>query len=56
LQDYLNRTLPARWELEEMALLLNLPRARKPTGFRSSAGFTARDEDNAATEETSSEE
>lgn len=31
--DYSNRTVPERWEMERMALLLNVPRARKPAGF-----------------------
>jgi len=34
--DYTNRTLPARWELEEMALLINVEPARNRAGFRAS--------------------
>ena len=36
--DYSNRLVPYRWELEKMALLINIDPARKPAGFRSS-GF-----------------
>lgn len=32
--DYSNRLVPYRWELEKMALLINVDRARKPVGFR----------------------
>ena len=32
--DYTNRALPARWELEQMALLINVEPARKKAGFR----------------------
>ena len=39
--DYTNRTVPNRWELEQMALLINVSPARKKTGFRVGAGFTA---------------
>lgn len=42
--DYTNRTLPARWELEEMALLINVEPARKKAGFRAGAGFAAQEE------------
>jgi hypothetical protein len=37
--DYSNRLVPYRWELEKMALLINIDPARKPVGFRSGAGF-----------------
>jgi len=37
--DYANRTVPYRWELEKMALLINVEPARKKAGFKSgSAG------------------
>jgi len=36
--DYADRCVPERWEMERMALLINVPQARKPTGFRSGAG------------------
>lgn len=39
--DYTNRTLPARWELEQMALLINVQPARKKTGFRQDSGAVA---------------
>ena len=37
--DFESRSVPQQWELEKMALLINVPQARKPTGFRSGAGF-----------------
>ena len=42
--DYTNRTVPNRWELEQMALLINVAPARKKTGFRTSAGFAPQEE------------
>ena len=39
--DYSNRLVPYRWELEKMALLINIDPARKRAGFRSDAGFAA---------------
>ena len=39
--DYANRSVPYRFELEQMALLINVPRARKKTGFKGRAGFVA---------------
>jgi hypothetical protein len=39
--DYANRSVPYRYELEQMALLINVPRARKKTGFESGVGFVA---------------
>jgi hypothetical protein len=42
--DYTNRTVPNRWELEQMALLINVPPARKKAGFRVGAGFAAQEE------------
>ena len=44
--DYTHRALPARWELEQMALLINLEPARKKTGFRQdSAAVAEQDEE-----------
>jgi len=43
--DFESRSLPQKWELEEMALLINVPQAQKPSGFRSGAGFAAQDEE-----------
>ena len=43
--DFESRSLPQQWELEKMALLINVPKARKPTGFRSGTGFAAPEED-----------
>ena len=37
--DYANRSVPYRYELEQMALLINVPRTRKKTGFRAPVGF-----------------
>ena len=42
--DYTNRTVPNRWELEQMALLINVSPARKKTGFRVGAGFAEQEE------------
>jgi len=53
--DFSSRTVPERWEMERMALLLNVPRARKPTGFCGNAGFTAPDEDDSEEESSSGE-
>ena len=39
--DFSDRLVPFRWELEKMALLINVDPARKPAGFRSAAGFAA---------------
>jgi hypothetical protein len=41
--DYLNRTLPTRRQMEDIALIIPTQPARKPAGF-SGAGFSA-DED-----------
>ena len=38
--DYSNRLVPYRWELEKMALLINIDPARERIGFRG-AGFAA---------------
>ncbi|HEV3306097.1 MAG TPA: hypothetical protein VGZ91_06630 [Candidatus Sulfotelmatobacter sp.] len=43
--DYTNRTLPARWELEEMALLINVEPARKRAGFRGDRAGAAEHEE-----------
>ena len=42
--DYTNRTVPNRWELEQMALLINVQPARKKTGFRVGSSFSPQDE------------
>ncbi len=42
--DYTNRTVPNRWELEQMALLINVPAARKKSGFGVGAGFAQQEE------------
>jgi hypothetical protein len=39
--DYANRTVPTRYELEQMALLINVPRARRKAGFRNGVGFVS---------------
>lgn len=43
--DYENRTVPYRWELEQMALLINVERVRKQAGFTPGTGFAAPAED-----------
>src|SRR5277367_4216786 len=43
--DYANKLVPYRWELEKMALLINLDPARKPAGFRGQTGFAANDDE-----------
>ena len=43
--DFESRSLPQHWELEEMALLINVPQTKKPTGFRSGAGFATQEEE-----------
>jgi len=53
--DFENRSMPQQWELEQMALLINVPQVRKPTGFRSGAGFTMQDEDEEKEKQTVSE-
>jgi len=53
--DYSNRLVPYRWELEKMALLINLDPVRKRAGFSGGAGFSAaRGEDNDEDEEADS--
>jgi hypothetical protein len=42
--DYTNRTVPNRRELEQMALLINVPPARRKAGFRVGAGFAQQEE------------
>jgi hypothetical protein len=42
--DFADRTVPERWEMERMALLINVPRARKAAGFQTGAGFAAPEE------------
>jgi hypothetical protein len=41
--DYENRNVPYRWELEKMALLINVDPARKRAGFK--VGAAAHEED-----------
>ncbi len=43
--DFENRLVPYRWELEKMALLINIDPARKRAGFRGGAGFAASDDE-----------
>jgi hypothetical protein len=43
--DYENRTVPYRWELEKMALLINVDPTRKRAGFKAGAGADMDDED-----------
>jgi len=43
--DYSNRLVPYRWELEKMALLINIDPARKPAGFRSGVASSQEDEE-----------
>jgi len=37
--DYESRLVPYRWELEKMALLINVEPARKRSGFVNAVGF-----------------
>jgi hypothetical protein len=53
--DYANRNVPYRYELEQMALLIDVPRARKKAGFRNAVGFEAEAERSEDSEEVSSE-
>jgi len=41
--DYADRTVPARWEMEKVALIINVEPARKQIGFESAIGFRAPD-------------
>jgi hypothetical protein len=43
--DFADRCVPERWEMERIALLINVPRARKPAGFCSGAGCAAPEEE-----------
>lgn len=43
--DYSNRLVPFRWELEKMALLINIEPARKRAGFRGGADEIEEEED-----------
>ena len=54
--DFADRTAPTRWEMERMALTINVPRARKPTGFRTAAGFAPEEQDEAEEESASTME
>jgi hypothetical protein len=53
--DYANRNVPYRYELEQMALLINVPRARKKAGFRRAIGLEAEAERPEDSEEVASE-
>jgi hypothetical protein len=44
-KDYENRGVPCRWELEKLALLIDVDPARKRARFNAGAGFAAGDED-----------
>jgi hypothetical protein len=48
--NFADRTVPTRWEMESMALAISVPRARKPTGFRSATGFAPDEKDEAEEE------
>jgi hypothetical protein len=50
--DYANKLVPYRWELEKMALLINLDPKRKPFGFREGTGFAAIDDDDEGEEDS----
>ncbi len=41
--DYADRTVPARWEMEKVALIINVEPARKQIGFESAIVFRAPD-------------
>jgi hypothetical protein len=46
--DYLDKTVPTRYEMDQMAYLINVEPARKRSGFATAVGFSAmpaRDED-----------
>jgi hypothetical protein len=53
--DYANRNVPYRYELEQMALLINVPRAQKKAGFRTAVGFDTKAERSEDGEDESSE-
>jgi uncharacterized cysteine cluster protein YcgN (CxxCxxCC family) len=42
--DYENRNVPYRWELEKMALLINVDPARKRAGFKVGTDAVAHDD------------
>jgi hypothetical protein len=42
--DYESRNVPYRWELEKMALLINVDPARKRAGFKVGGSFAAHEE------------
>jgi hypothetical protein len=48
--DYSNRLVPYRWELEKMALLINVQPSRKGFGFRT--GFASDGEDEVEEEDS----
>lgn len=43
--DYANRNVPNRYELEQMALLIDVPRARKKAGFSNGTCFRPADKE-----------
>jgi hypothetical protein len=54
--DFTDRTVPERWEMERMALTIEVPRARKSTGFRGGSGFSREGKDEAEEESASTME
>ena len=54
--DFADRTVSERWEMERMALTIDVPRARKPTGFRTAAGFAPEEDDETRVESASTME
>lgn len=43
--DYANRNVPYRYELEQMALLINVPPARSKAGFKNEAASSSEEEE-----------
>jgi hypothetical protein len=43
--DYIDRTVPTRYEMEKMALLINIEPARNRIGFDRGIGFCQEEED-----------
>jgi len=39
--DYLDKTVPTRWEMDQMAHLINVEPVRKQSGFVNAVGFAA---------------
>jgi hypothetical protein len=40
--DYLDKTVPTRYEMDQMAYLINVEPTRKRSGFVNAVGFTAK--------------